>query len=325
MLAFPKKLVVTLGRSIGRSIDEFGKNPRSNEITILDQTISAPNPVEAKNLIGKSLISLGFISLAFLGQLTLLSQSHYTSSQIKALNDFRFQLANGTAPVGQVDGAGKLLSEGTPVALIEAEAINLRAVVLEGTSGSNLMDGPGHKRDTVLPGQRGISVIYGRQAAYSGVFGSISSLKPGDKIEVTTGQGKSTYLVSKLRRAGDQVTNDLGSAAGRLTLVTAEGIPFIPNAVLRVEAELVGQAKSTPSRNVPFGAIATSEQAMAGDLDALSPAIFLAQALILVLIGFIWLRRNWGKTQAWLVGVPALAWLGSHFFEQVIRLLPNLI
>lgn len=325
MLALPKKLITSIGRSVGSRVDDFGKNPRADEITILDQTISAPNSADAKGLIGKSLITLGVISLAFLGQLTVLSQTHYTSAQIKALNQFRYDLANGTAPVGQVNGEGKLLAEGTPVALISAKSINLKAVVLEGTSGTNLMDGPGHKRDTVLPGQRGISVIYGRQAAYSGVFGQISTLKPGDQIEVITGQGTSTYQVTKLRRTGDQVTNDLGTAAGRLTLVTAEGIPFVPNAVIRVEADLVGQAKSTPSRNIPFGAIATSEQAMANEVDALSPAIFLAQGLILVLLAFIWLRRNWGKTQAWLVGVPVMLWLGSHFFEQVIRLLPNLI
>jgi hypothetical protein len=64
---------------------------------------------------------------------------------------------------------------------------------------------------------------------------------------------------------------------------------------------------------------------MAGDFSALSPAIFLAQGLILIFLGFVWLRRNWGRAQAWLVGAPMMLWIGSHFFEQVIRLLPNLL
>lgn len=320
-MSLPKKIL----RSFLTSVDDFGKNPKADEITVLDRTLAAPNSLDARYFAGRTLVSLGLISLAFLGQLTLISQAHYSSAQIKALNDFRFQLANGTAPVGQVDLEGKMLAAGTPVALLEIPSLKLQSVVLEGTTSENLMSGPGHKRDTVLPGQKGISVIYGRQAAYSGVFGGITSLKAGDKINVTTGQGDSTYQVTKIRRAGDQVTNDLGSAAGRLTLVTADGLPFMPNEVVRVEAELVGSAKATPSRNIPFGAILPAEQAMATDQTALSPAIFAAQGLIALLLGFLWLRRNWSKVSAWIVCLPMFFWLGSYFFEQVIRLLPNLI
>ena len=311
--------------ALNSKLDAYAKAPMSRENSILDKTVSAPNPIDLKFFLGRMLVTLGVICLAFLGQLVFVSQTHFTSAQMMSLEKFRYELANGTAPVGQVDSAGMMLAEGTPVAILTIEKLNLKLVVLEGTSGTNTMDGVGHKRDTVLPGQNGISVIYGRQAAYSGPFSSLATLKAGDEFKVTTGQGDSTFVVTQIRRDGDKVTNNLGSAAGRLTLVTGEGIPFFPSGVIRVDADLVGAAKATPTRNIPLGTIPASEQAMAGDFSALSPAIFLAQGLILIFLGFVWLRRNWGRAQAWLVGAPMMLWIGSHFFEQVIRLLPNLL
>jgi LPXTG-site transpeptidase (sortase) family protein len=319
------KAVSATFSNINKKLDTYAKPPKAQVNSILDKTVSAPKSLDLKFFLGRMLVTLGVISLAFLGQLVFVSQTHFTSAQLMSLEKFRYELANGTAPVGQVDSAGMMLAEGTPVALLSITKLNLNLVVLEGTSGTNTMDGLGHKRDTVLPGQKGISVIYGRQAAYSGPFAGLATLEIGDEIKVTTGQGDSTFKVTKLRRDGDTVTNDLGSAAGRLTLVTGEGIPFFPSGVIRVDADLDGAAKSTPSRNIPLGTIPASEQAMAGDFSALSPAIFLAQGLILIFLGFVWLRRNWGRAQAWLVGAPMMLWIGSHFFEQVIRLLPNLL
>jgi LPXTG-site transpeptidase (sortase) family protein len=320
-----KKAVSATFSNINKKLDTYAKPPKTQVNSILDKTLSAPKSLDLKFFLGRMLVTLGVISLAFLGQLVFVSQTHFTSAQLMSLEKFRYELANGTAPVGQVDSSGMMLAEGTPVALLSIAKLKLNLVVLEGTSGTNTMDGLGHKRDTVLPGQKGISVIYGRQAAYSGPFAGLATLAIGDEIKVTTGQGDSTFKVTKLRRDGDKVTNDLGSAAGRLTLVTGEGIPFFPSGVIRVDADLVGAAKSTPSRNIPLGTIPASEQAMAGDFSALSPAIFLAQGLILIFLGFVWLRRNWGRAQAWLVGAPMMLWIGSHFFEQVIRLLPNLL
>jgi len=52
------------------------------------------------------------------------------------------------------------------VALLSIPAIGISAmVVVEGTTPENLTLGPGHLRDTPLPGQAGISVIFGSSSS----------------------------------------------------------------------------------------------------------------------------------------------------------------
>jgi LPXTG-site transpeptidase (sortase) family protein len=249
----------------------------------------------------------------------------YESAQFKASETFRFELANGTAPVGQVDSEGALIEQGAPVAVLKIDKIGVNEIVLEGTSAAVTVNGPGHRRDTVLPGQAGISVIYGRQSAYTGVFSRLSELEVGDKIETITGQGEASYTVSNIRRAGDEATNGLGSSMGRLTLVSTSGLPFFATDVLRVEATLDGAPKPTPNRVIPNRAIADNEQALASNLDALTPLIFMTQFLIVLLFAISWLSRKWGRMQAWIAGAPTIIFFGGIWSSQIIQLLPNLL
>ena len=51
--------------------------------------------------------------------------------------------------------------------MLDIPAIGIaNMVVVEGTSPENLTLGPGHLRDTPLPGQAGISVVFGRRATF---------------------------------------------------------------------------------------------------------------------------------------------------------------
>jgi hypothetical protein len=112
---------------------------------------------------------------------------------------------------------------------------------------------------------------------------------------------------------------------GRLTLVSTAGIPFFATDVIRVEATLDGSPKQTPNRVIPNRAIADNENALASNLDALTPLIFMTQLLILVLFAISWLSRKWGKVQSWIAGAPAIIFLGGIWSSQIIQLLPNLI
>lgn len=291
----------------------------------IDNMVPSPKPATIRLVAGRTLVALGAASLIFLGQLFIISHVQYESAQFKANETFRFELANGTAPVGQVDMNGNLLSQGTPVAVLMIEKIEVQEIVLEGTSSAVTIDGPGHRRDTVLPGQAGISVIYGRQSAYSGVFSRLGELEVGDKIEAITGQGESSYTVSNIRRAGDDATNQLGDSMGRLTLVSTSGLPFFATDVLRVEATLDGDPKPTPNRVIPNRAIAENENALASNMDALTPLIFLTQFLIVLLLAISWLSRKWGKVQSWVAGAPAIIFFGGIWSSQIIQLLPNLL
>jgi hypothetical protein len=72
----------------------------------------------------------------------------------------------------------------------------MRQVIVEGTSASNTMVGPGHVPGTAAPGQPGNSVIVGRRSMYGGTFGEIEKIQVGDQIVVSTTQGQSLYEVT---------------------------------------------------------------------------------------------------------------------------------
>jgi LPXTG-site transpeptidase (sortase) family protein len=292
---------------------------------LIDNMVPTPKPETVRFFAGRALVALGAAALVFLGQLFIVSHVQYESAQFKASETYRFELANGTAPVGQVDSEGALIEQGAPVAVLKIEKLGVNEIVLEGTSSAVTVDGPGHRRDTVLPGQAGISVIYGRQSSYSGVFSRLAELEVGDKIETITGQGDASYTVSNIRRAGDEATNGLGSSMGRLTLVSTSGLPFFATDVLRVEATLDGAPKPTPNRVIPNRAIADNEQALASNLDALTPLIFMTQFLIVLLFAISWLSRKWGRVQAWIAGSPTIIFFGGIWSSQIIQLLPNLL
>jgi sortase A len=102
----------------------------------------------------------------------------------------------------QTEKIGGTIDPGTPIGLIEAPAIDMRYVVVEGTSSGDLRAGPGHRRDSPLPGQGGVSIIYGRAVVFGAPFERITELRKGDTITVTTGQGTFDYLVDGVRHAG---------------------------------------------------------------------------------------------------------------------------
>ncbi|MEN9751047.1 MAG: hypothetical protein RLZZ600_94, partial [Actinomycetota bacterium] len=144
-----------------------------------------------KGFYGRVALLAGVVILAIFASFLGLSQLANMRDQQSLRSDFRYTLANGTAPVSGLAQNQKLLTPGTPVALIQIPKLGVNAVVLEGTTSDVTVHGPGHRRDTVLPGQVGVSVIYGRQFSYGATFNGIGNLNEGDTITAVTGQGKS--------------------------------------------------------------------------------------------------------------------------------------
>ena len=72
----------------------------------LDRLVSAPSAKELRFLFGRSLFALGLLALLFVTNLLLISQVQYLAAQSRANETFRYELANGTAPVAQVDSEG---------------------------------------------------------------------------------------------------------------------------------------------------------------------------------------------------------------------------
>ena len=273
---------------------------------------------------GTALTILGALLLGFAAHLALVSHLMHEREQQIGYDELRATMARATTPVGQKDFRGELVVPGTPIALLEIPAIGVSEVVREGTSSGVLQMGPGHRRDTVMPGQPGASVLMGRNFAYGGPFGGIDQLVRGNGILVTTGQGQNRYEVVKVRRAGSLQLPPLEANEGRLTLVTADGPWFMPSGVVRVDAELVSEPQPRPARAIPANALPEAEQVMKSDQTALIPLVFWAQALFLAAAGMVFALAKWGRWQAWTVGVPLLAVLGITIAHTTTRLLPNL-
>lgn len=298
-----------------------------DDATAVDAAPESPRPEPNPTLAvtGVALCILAALMFSLVAELTFIGGLRHSRDQQTAYAELRKELANGVVPTGQTDAAGALLAPGSTVALMTIPKLGLDQVVKEGTTSSVLVSGPGHRRDSVLPGQPGGSVIFGRQAAYGGPFGRIGELAKGDLIGFTTGQGTFEYVVTGLRQPGDPQPAVTSADAARLTLVTADGTPYLSSSTLRVDAELKGDAAELPARVLGPGALLPAERPMAGDPSAWIPLVFWAQALLLVAIGVVWLGRRWGRWQTWVVGVPVLGFVGLGVAQQIAILLPNLM
>ena len=269
---------------------------------------------------------LGALLLALVVDLAVIGPVRHARDQRVAFAQLRGDLANATAMVDQTDDSGHLHPLGTPMAVLTVPQIGLREVVFEGTTSGVLMSGPGHRRDTPLPGQAGPSVLMGRQAAFDGPFRYLDQLTKGSVIRLVTGQGDDiAYRVTDVRRAGDPQPPALAPGRGRITLVTASGEPYLPTGVLRVDADLVGVPKQAGPRPLTAATLPVPERVLQGDPGAWVLIVLWGQLLVAAALGVAWARVRWGRWQAWLTGTPLLGALGIAVADNVIRLLPNLL
>lgn len=267
-----------------------------------------------------ALFALWFV--LFVAAISPLQQAHDQHNAYTALRERLTQLAPQTAPLGGV------ISPDAPVALINAPAIGLKnVVIIEGTAAGDLNRGPGHQRNTPLPGQAGVSVVMGRATLFGGPFGRIAQAKPGDSIKVTTGQGDAVYLVEDVRHVGDPYPPQLSDGGGQLTLISSEGGHWYngwrPARPVYLDARLKGTAFPNPGGGL--SAVPKAEKAMRGD-----PGVLFSLVLWLPLLGLagllvVWLAERWGRWQAWLVGAPLVLATLWGVSETAVQLLPNLM
>jgi hypothetical protein len=264
------------------------------------------------------------VLFGFLVNLTLLSQLQHVVSQQQLRAELGEQLAAGSAPVSEGTFDNVLLSDGDPVARLEIPSLGVDQIVVEGTSSAALTKGPGHRRDTFLPGQAGVSVLMGRATAYGGPFGRIQELPPGETISVITGQGEHIYRVLGVRYAGDP-SPAFKPGTSRLVLETARGGPYMPSGVVRVDAELVSGVKADGPRRTTFATLNPADKELASDFSTVWALVFACQFLLLAEVACVWSLRRFGRAKTWVVFVPVLLLSGLLVADQVTRLLPNLM
>jgi sortase A len=266
---------------------------------------------------------MAFVLAWFVFYALVLSALQEGHSQAVLYSQLREELAaqEQTAPLG-----GQITPD-APVALLDIPTAGVHnAVVIEGTAAGDLMRGPGHKRDTALPGQAGTSVIYGRAMFFGGPFRRIADALPGQAITVTTAEGKSSYVISDVRHAGDPLPQPLAAGGGRLTLATADGsgwrAGWAPTATVYVDANLVGKAFPTPPGRL--SAVPIAESAMQGDPSALFLVVLWLPLLSIAALAAVWAQSHWGRWQAWVLGMPIVLAALWGVSEAAVQLLPNL-
>ena len=282
-------------------------------------------PLSRRQIVIRSILLLVVaMTVGFLFHLVGYSQLRHAVRQAELRSELTSELAAGTAPVSEGTFDNVLLLDGAPVARISIPSIGVEEIVVEGTSGDTLMSGPGHRRDTVLPGQAGLSVLMGRAWAYGGPFNRIQELAPGESISVVTGQGESIYKVIGVRYAGDPAPAALASGQGRMMLQTSRGFPFFPSATVTVDADLVSTVQAVGARRTTYSFLPESNKAMASDTTTLWALVFALQFLLVAQAGtsYAWLR--FGRAKTWIVATPILILGFLLVFDQITKLLPNL-
>jgi sortase A len=267
--------------------------------------------VRAARCVAVSVLLLALLIVGFVGYLVGVSAIQEAGAQSRLYTTLSYELGQELGPLGPT-------TPGAPVAVLDIPAIGIRdLVVVEGTSPEEMTLGPGHLRSTPLPGQLGLSVIYGRRATFGAPFARLGQLRVGDTITVITQQGRSAY---KVVAVGDSQHPVKDTTLNRLALLTASS-PDVPAYYLEVDCDLVTTAHNGP---VQMPVIGTSERALAGDSGVLAITMVWGLALALVAVGGAYAAARWSAWPVYLILTPAVLAIVWNLYENLAALLPNL-
>jgi sortase A len=227
----------------------------------------------------------------------------------------RVTLKHSTTPVAEP------IASDTPIALLQSPRLGGSQVVVEGTTSRDLMKGPGHRPDTPLPGQQGVSVIFGRALAYGGPFGELRLLKVGDQVTVTTGQGRFAYRIDSVRRS-DQAFSQLPTARSRLSLVTSDGSWSPSHYWIASGALVAGEPQPVPAGAQPAP---VQDQPLQGDSGAAVALLLWSQALLGVALLAVWGWLRLPRAIVWVGATPVALAVLWNVFGNLSALLPNLL
>jgi sortase A len=281
-------------------------------------TDAQARPMTAVAMATWAVSAVSGLCLAFVAFLLVLSPLQQSRAQDLLYKEFRTDLAAATAPF-----EAEPIEPGAPIAILQINQLDLRQVVVEGTAGRDLRNGPGHARASAFPGQPGNAVVMGRSTTYGAPFADIADLAKGDQFRVVTGQGKFTYTVQDVRRDGDPEPPAPAANISTMTLVTTEGDLLRPTSTVYVDAVLDGDAAIAPPR-VPV-LVPPYENPMASDSSALLPLVLWLLLLLAAAAFAVWGSLRWGRLQTWVVATPialAAVWGAS---DCAALLLPNLM
>jgi sortase A len=266
-------------------------------------------------IVGIGLISVAAFVGLFLLYLFVASRIVEIRSQRLLLPEFRALTQQGPASVADWQPA-----PGQPVALLSIPSIGLQKIVVEGTSASQLMRGPGHYRGSPLPGRIGNSVIAGRRTTFGAPFRDLGQVHVGDHIDVATGQGAFTYTVRSVGSVMPGQTDPIGpSTMDELTLVTSAP-PYRATGRLVVVSRLTTAPAPGPAPVTQV--VPEAETGLTGEGGAAGPLLVWLEVLAAACVAAVWFSRRISRRIALVLGTPIVLALLWASFGLLARLLP---
>ncbi|MGH9122714.1 MAG: sortase [Acidimicrobiales bacterium] len=208
--------------------------------------------------------------------------------------------------------------------------INLSKYIVQGVDETDLMEGPGHYPQTVMPGQVGNAGIAGHRTTFGAPFFDLNELAVGDMIDITNLTGDTFYYkVAKAPFVVDPSDVSVldATTTAQLTLTTCNPRYLATNRLI-VVADLTSAPAPTPTTTVPTATTPTtiaSPGLAGGTTSAWPDALFWGALVILVYGGtrVLTLQTRDLRRLGSLAGGVALSIAPMWFlFENVVRLLP---
>jgi len=278
------------------------------------RTVHIPD-IPYRRLTGFALVGVAGLLVLFLVYLLAFTPLTAARDQQRLSNSLKgapidvYKLANG-----------KLPPEGAALGVITIPAIGVNQVMIYGTSAADLMNGPGLMQGTSIPGTPGNAVVAARRVTFGAPFGSIGSLKVGEKIKVVDGIGAFTYKVTTIHTVAiGQRDVVLPTVDNRITLVTSNS-SLVTSGRLVVQGKLVGHPTTVPSATV---SVPSYDLGLSGDPAAGGLAVMWSLLTILFLVGAAFVA--WRLRHPWMVylfAAPVVLLCGLFACESVARALP---
>lgn len=213
---------------------------------------------------------------------------------------------------------------GEAIAHLVIPKIGVDKYVVDDVSTSQLRKGPGHYKETPLPGQAGNAAIAGHRTTYGAPFYRLNELQPGDQILVTTRAGQFNYTVteSKVVKPTDVSVLD-ATPDNRLTLTTCTPRFSASNRLVVISRMTTAPSPARPVSSPPIP-VTRPTSLGSGDGGAWPHVLFYGAITVALWVAFR-VRGARVRHRQWLIVAAGavICLLPLWFvFENVVRLLP---
>jgi sortase A len=176
-----------------------------------------------KRQLGLSLFIAGGLTLSFAGGRYAVGAVRADSAR-QEVQQAEAREAVARARAGALyTGSSERPVAGAPVARIVASKIDLDAIILEGVDDDALNAGPGHFPGSVLPGERGNSIVSAHRDRH---FNRIGELDVGDTLMTEAGMKQSRWVIVSKRVVDKDARALFNTKDATLTLTTCWPIRY---------------------------------------------------------------------------------------------------